>query len=158
MAYDTTEAQHASSAQTSSMSGPRAGFWVRLGAALIDSIILSVVLFAVVGGLALVSETLAVIAYLVAIVALHGYYVYFEGGPTGQTLGKKALNIRVYDLKQGGSIGYGRAFLRLIGRNVSFIVIFLGYLWMLWDKEKQTWHDKGANSVVGPVSAYPVQK
>jgi uncharacterized RDD family membrane protein YckC len=32
----------------------------------------------------------------------------------------------------------------------------LGYLWMLWDKERQTWHDKFANSVVVPVSAYPI--
>jgi uncharacterized RDD family membrane protein YckC len=83
------------------------------------------------------------------------YYTYLEGS-TGQTLGKKALGIRVIDLSAGGSIGYGRAFIRYIGRIVSFVVILLGYLWMLWDKEKQTWHDKFANSVVVPESAYPV--
>ncbi len=39
---------------------------------------------------------------------------------------------------------------------MSAIVLLLGYLWMLWDKENQTWHDKMATSVVVPVSAYPV--
>ena len=55
------------------------------------------------------------------------------------------------------SLGYGRAFLRLIGRYISGFVCYLGYLWMLWDKEKQCWHDKMANDVVVPVSAYPVE-
>ena len=28
---------------------------------------------------------------------------------------------------------------------------------MLWDREKQCWHDKFANDAVVPTSAYPVQ-
>jgi uncharacterized RDD family membrane protein YckC len=40
---------------------------------------------------------------------------------------------------------------------LSGIVCLLGYLWMLWDKEKQTWHDKLATTVVVPTSAYPVE-
>jgi len=39
---------------------------------------------------------------------------------------------------------------------VSWVVFLLGYLWMLWDSEKQCWHDKFAGDVVVPVSAYPV--
>jgi uncharacterized RDD family membrane protein YckC len=35
---------------------------------------------------------------------------------------------------------------------VSAIVFLLGYLWMLWDPEKQTWHDKAAGSVVVPTA------
>ena len=35
--------------------------------------------------------------------------------------------------------------------------IFLGFFWMLWDKEKQCWHDKFASDVVVPVSAYPIR-
>ena len=45
--------------------------------------------------------------------------------------------------------------IRYIGRIVSGIVIFLGYLWMIWDGEKQTWHDKMAGSVVVPTDSYP---
>jgi uncharacterized RDD family membrane protein YckC len=130
-------------------SGPRAGFWRRFVATLVDGIVLGVAygIFAVI-----FSENAA--SGLNLLLSL-GYYTYFEGS-SGQTLGKKALGIRVIDLGAGGSIGYGRAFIRWIGRIVSAIPLLLGYLWMLWDKEKQTWHDKFANSVVVPESAYPV--
>jgi len=131
-------------------SGPRAGFWRRFAAAFLDGLILGVIGF--IGGVILGSDNAANVAGLLLGIA---YYTYLEGS-TGQTLGKKALGIRVIDLKDGGSIGYGRAFIRYIGRFVSGIVLLLGYLWMLWDKEKQTWHDKFANSVVVPESAYPV--
>jgi uncharacterized RDD family membrane protein YckC len=83
-----------------------------------------------------------------------GYYTYFEGGPTGQKIGKRALGIRVYDFREGGAIGYGRGFVRQIGKYLSAIVFFLGYFWMLWDKEKQCWQDKLAGSVVVPADAY----
>ena len=84
------------------------------------------------------------------------YFTYFEGSPSGQTIGKRAMNIRVVDFSTGGSIEYGRAALRYLMRLVSGFVCLLGYLWMLWDPERQTWHDKVANSVVVPTSAYPV--
>jgi len=84
------------------------------------------------------------------------YFVYFEGSASGQTLGKRILGIRVIDFNSGGEIGYGRAFVRLIVRFISGFFCYLGYLWMLWDKEKQCWHDKAANDVVVPVHYYPV--
>jgi uncharacterized RDD family membrane protein YckC len=92
--------------------------------------------------------------YLLSTILYLGYFTYFEGGATGQTIGKKALGIRVYDFRQGGPIGYGRGFLRQIMKYVSGIPLFLGYLWMLWDGEKQTWHDKVAGTVVVPADAY----
>ena len=64
--------------------------------------------------------------------------------------------IRVVDFETGGPIGYLRGFIRYIGRYVSAIVLLLGYLWMLWDREKQTWHDKFAGSVVVPLASYPI--
>jgi uncharacterized RDD family membrane protein YckC len=84
------------------------------------------------------------------------YVALLEGGPKGQTLGKMALGIRVIDFNTGGPIGYGRGLLRYIGKIISAIPCLLGYLWMLWDKEKQTWHDKIATTVVVPVQYYPV--
>ena len=131
-------------------SGPRAGFWQRFAAALIDGLVLLVpsILIVVLLGEGRGAQALST---LIAI----AYYVALEGGPTGQTLGKKALGIRVYDFRGGGGpIGYGRALVRVLVKYVSGIVFFLGYLWMLWDKEKQTWHDKLSNSVVVPADAY----
>jgi uncharacterized RDD family membrane protein YckC len=37
---------------------------------------------------------------------------------------------------------------RWIVAYISGATIFLGYLWMLWDPRKQTWHDKAAGSFV----------
>ena len=58
----------------------------------------------------------------------------------------------------GGPIGYSHGFLRTLGKILSGIPCDLGYLWMLWDREKQCWHDKLANDVVVPVDAYPVNR
>jgi uncharacterized RDD family membrane protein YckC len=126
--------------------GARAGFWRRFAGAIIDGIVLSIasgILRAILGtgatgGLSLVLS----IAYFTA----------FIGAERGQTLGQMALGIRVVGLDTGGSIGYGRAFLRWLVSIVSAVVFLLGYLWMLWDQEKQCWHDKAANDVVVPVS------
>ena len=68
----------------------------------------------------------------------------------------KALNIRVVDMRTGGAIGAGRATVRWLVQFFLSGILYLGYLWMLWDKEKQTWHDKASSSVVVPTSAYPV--
>jgi uncharacterized RDD family membrane protein YckC len=131
-------------------SGPRAGFWQRFGAAFIDGLILGVPLNIVI---LVINPAVGYALYILAAIA---YFTYFEGGPTGQTIGKKALGIRVIDLATGGPLGNTRGFIRYIGRYVSSIVVLLGYLWMLWDPEKQTWHDKMAGSVVVPVATYPV--
>jgi uncharacterized RDD family membrane protein YckC len=132
-------------------SGPRAGFWIRFGAALIDGVgfvIIDLILKAAIGTAG---------SYIGIVIAI-AYFSFFEGSASGQTIGKKLVGIRVIDFNTGGPIGYGRAALRYIGSIVSGIAILLGYLWMLWDKEKQTWHDKWSSSVVVPVSSYPVEK
>ena len=132
-------------------SGPRAGFWRRFAAKLIDGILLGIV------DLILLAIFPRGLYYALSLIVNYGYYTYLEGRQQGQTVGKMALGIRVYDFARGGPIGYGRAFIRWIGRIVSSVAVFIGYLWMLWDKERQTWHDKFANAVVVPVSDYPVR-
>lgn len=75
------------------------------------------------------------------------YYVYFTA--KGQTWGKKALKIRVVRAENGEAPGYTKAFLReVVGKLMSATVFGLGYLWMLWDGKKQTWHDKIGGTVV----------
>jgi len=66
------------------------------------------------------------------------------------------MNIRVVDVDTGGRIDYGRALIRHLMSLVSGYACLIGYLWMLWDPEKQTWHDKVAGTYVVPTSAYPV--
>ena len=131
-------------------SGPRASFGLRLGAWLIDAIILGVI-----------QQLLRVIvgvypgAFLGLILSF-GYYGYFEGGPAGQTVGKLALGIRVVRKEPDfGPLGWGTALYRNLCRILSGLACFLGYLWMLWDPEKMTWHDKLSNTIVAPTSEVP---
>lgn len=131
-------------------SGPRASFGRRLVAFIVDWIILGVV-FGI-----LVAITGTTIAWVVGLLVGVAYYSFFEGGPRGQTPGKIVLDIRVVDFESGGAIGYGRGALRYVGRIISAIPCYLGYFWMLWDREKQCWHDKIATTVVVPTQYYPV--
>jgi uncharacterized RDD family membrane protein YckC len=76
------------------------------------------------------------------------YYVLLIGRK-GQTLGKMILGIKVIKTDGSKKPGYLSAFLReIIGKIISAMVFGLGYLWMLWDGKKQTWHDKIANTIV----------
>jgi uncharacterized RDD family membrane protein YckC len=134
-------------AGTAAVTSARAGFWRRFAAAFIDGVLIGIVSFilqAIFGGNAGSGLT-----FLIGI----GYYTYFHGS-TGQTPGDAALSIRVVSKDDGNPIGYGRAFVRWLVSIISGAVILLGYLWMLWDSEKQTWHDKLAGSVVVPADAY----
>jgi uncharacterized RDD family membrane protein YckC len=130
-------------------SGPRANFGQRLVAYVIDIVIVGIVAAI---GFAINDALGYFLAFALGLV----YFAYFEGSPSGQTLGKKLLKIRVIDFNTGGPIGFGRAIVRYISRILSGLVCYLGYLWMLWDREKQTWHDKLGSTVVVPESAYPV--
>jgi uncharacterized RDD family membrane protein YckC len=76
-----------------------------------------------------------------------GYFAVLEG-TRGQTVGKKAMGIAVVDATTGQPIGIGRGIGRQFARWLSQLVIYLGYLWMLWDPKKQTWHDKLVKSIV----------
>lgn len=89
----------------------------------------------------------AALYYVVGILGGIVYLTVLEGGARGQTIGKRALGIRVVSHAAGAPIGRVRAFIRYVGRYVSSILL-LGYLWMLFDREKQTWHDKMAGSIV----------
>ena len=67
----------------------------------------------------------------------------------GQTWGRRIVGIKIVGKLTGEPIGMGRALGRtLFAATISTIPLYLGYFWMLWDKDKQTWHDKVVNSVV----------
>ena len=71
----------------------------------------------------------------------------FSGFVSWFLIGKKALKIKVVR-EDGKALDYKIAIIRYIGYFVSFIVFFLGYFWVIWDKEKQGWHDKIAGTFV----------
>jgi uncharacterized RDD family membrane protein YckC len=60
----------------------------------------------------------------------------------GQTWGRRIVNIKVVRVDNGQPPGWGRAIGRVLFANfISGQCCYLGYLWMLWDKDKRTWHD-----------------
>jgi uncharacterized RDD family membrane protein YckC len=130
-------------------SGPRASFVQRLAAALLDGVVLLT-------AFVVLTQLLKSVGYVTALLIAVAYFTVCEGGPTGQTIGKRLLGIRVVDFDTGARIGYVRGLFRYLGRAVSSFVLYVGYLWMLWDREAQTWHDKFVNTVVVPISAYPI--
>ena len=66
------------------------------------------------------------------------YFVIFHGGD-GKTIGKWLLGLRVVGPEQS-AISYRRALLRWVGM-LAFAPLILGFLWVLWSREKRGWHD-----------------
>jgi resuscitation-promoting factor RpfA len=66
------------------------------------------------------------------------YFVIFHG-LEGKTIGKWLLGLRVVGAERS-AVTYRRAFLRWLGM-VGFAPVLLGFLWILWSREKRGWHD-----------------
>jgi uncharacterized RDD family membrane protein YckC len=90
------------------------------------------------GGVALIVAGFLIVAF-----------IYLRAlGKTGQTWGRKIVGIKVIGEMSGEPIGFGRALGRQLFASYISSIFYLGYLWMLWDDKKQTWHDKVVGSIV----------
>jgi uncharacterized RDD family membrane protein YckC len=138
----------------------KGGFWIRYVAWIIDTLILNIIglILLQVGSVAFdlassglqnleTEEMIGIVIpyFLFMLIVNIAYFTYFHGS-TGQTLGKMVCKLKVVRL-DGGPVGYGKAFLRWIGYLVSSI-LYLGFLWAAWDRNKQGWHDKIAGTYV----------
>lgn len=128
-----------------------ADFGTRFGAYLIDALMLVVPYWIAYNIAFRTSVGLGFVVLFGGLALIVWYFATYEGGPTGQTIGKRQMGIAVVDattLQPG--IGGGRAIGRYFGRILDVIVcgIPIGYLAMLWDDDKQTWHDKIARTKV----------
>jgi uncharacterized RDD family membrane protein YckC len=65
----------------------------------------------------------------------------------GVTAGALVFGLRIVKA-DGGEPGFGSGAIRWLVSIASAIVLYLGYFWMLWDSEKQTWHDKASGTYV----------
>lgn len=148
--------------------GEYAGWWSRVGASILDGLLtfaiglvpLGVGAFLafkdldvdpvtdeVVGDVDPLGILVLVLGALV-VIAFGLWNVVFRQGRKGQTVGKSMLNIQVVKVETGQFIGAGMAFLRAILSSILGQACFLNYLWPLWDKKHQTWHDMIVSSVV----------
>jgi uncharacterized RDD family membrane protein YckC len=129
----------------------KAGAGVRLGSYIIDSILVGIIglilSFALCAAFGDDSDVIVPIASLLGLlISSLVYFTYFFS--RGQTLGMKAAKIELCGTDGTYPIGYTKGFLRWIGMIISGLVIGLGYLWILIDKNKQGWHDKIAGTYV----------
>jgi uncharacterized RDD family membrane protein YckC len=65
----------------------------------------------------------------------------------GTSVGKICLGLKIVRT-DGTPIDFAVALVRSLAACFSFIVFFLGFFWAGWDRDKQSWHDKIAGTVV----------
>ena len=130
-----------------------AGFWARVGAALIDTILAAFItvplLMMVYGSDYWASERLLagpadfLISWVLPAVAVIAFWV-----ARGATPGKMAISAQVVDARTGNKPSTGQSIGRYLAYYVSTIPLGLGLLWVGIDPKKQGWHDKLAGTVV----------
>jgi len=128
------------------VSGAKAGFWIRVLAILIDSVVLFVINIILAAILNSSTTGRSGIQTLLGLI----YYVYFWSSASpwpGQTIGNKLLNIRVIKT-DGSDLSIVVALLRYVGLVISVLVISIGVIWAAFDPNKQGWHDKIAGTYV----------
>jgi uncharacterized RDD family membrane protein YckC len=132
---------------------PYGGFWIRLVAYIIDSVITafaSSIIGFTLGIVAAFSRGNSGSAELMAgLLAIAFGFLYFLILPPtlGATPGKLVLGFHIVGA-DGRHIGFGTSLVRMIGQFVSGIALALGYVWIGVDAHKQGWHDKIANTYV----------
>ena len=131
------------------------GFWARVGAALIDTVLMLVIVIPLLhwfygeaywdpdrtGWLAGPADLL--VSWVFPAVATVLFWLYRAATP-----GKMAIRARVVDARTGQPPSFNQSVLRYLGYFVSTFPLCLGLIWVGFDVRKQGWHDKIAGTVV----------
>lgn len=130
-----------------------AGFWWRVVASLIDTILLAIVTLPLLGFVygpdywldskAVKGPVDFAVSWLLPAVVVVVFWV-----AKGATPGKLAIRARVVDAKTGGKCSTRQLMGRYFAYFVSTLPFCLGFLWIAFDPKKQGWHDKLAGTVV----------
>jgi len=92
-----------------------------------------------------IGQYIALISPMLFLVVLI-YFVFFWT-LVGYTPGKLLLGLRIVR-QDGRPVSVGRALLRYLGYWVSAVPLFLGFIWVLFDRQHEGWHDKLSNTHV----------
>ncbi len=93
------------------------------------------------------SPVFIVLAVLLS-VELMVYNRWVRSGKTGQTFGRQRVGIRLVSQRTGQPIGPGFAFLRDVCHVLDYLSLYVGWLFPLWDHNRQTFADKIMKTVV----------
>lgn len=133
-----------------------AGFWIRLGATLIDTALIMVITFPLLiwiygweyfdsdvnSGL-VAGPADFLITWVAPFIAAIWFWRTRQATP-----GKIALSLRIVDANSGQTLSTGQSVGRYFAYLVSIVPLCLGFVWIAFDRRKQGWHDKLARSVV----------
>ena len=129
------------------------GFWPRVGASLIDTVLVSMICWPLLTFLygwgywdsdALIKGPADfLLTWVMPAAAIVLFWIYRQATP-----GKMAIGARIVDAETGEPPGAARLIVRYLGYFVSTVPFFLGLLWVAFDPRKQGWHDKMAGTVV----------
>jgi uncharacterized RDD family membrane protein YckC len=129
------------------------GFWARVGAAMIDTLLLLVICAPLVtlvyGRTYWTSDAFLqgpadfLINWLLPAIAVLVFWTYRQATP-----GKIAIAARIVDAETGGKPSTRQLIVRYLGYYVSMLPLMAGIVWVAFDPRKQGWHDKLAGTVV----------
>jgi uncharacterized RDD family membrane protein YckC len=120
---------------------PRAGFWIRMAALLLD-----ILLVVFLTGMLHHSHDLELV-----VLAAYGAMMWKL---RGATVGNIVFDLQVVRL-DGREIDWETAIVRALSCFLSLIVAGLGFIWIAFDGNNQAWHDKIAGTVVVRVAKSP---
>ncbi|MFZ4504002.1 MAG: RDD family protein [Methylovulum sp.] len=136
---------------SSSASAMSPGFLTRLSALFYDSILLLALFFLATAlllpfnnGQAFTGHDYYYPCYLLAVSFIFYGWFWTHGG---QTLGLKAWKIKVLTLDKK-PLNWKQALIRFLATLLSWSVFGLGFLWILVDKNRLSWHDHLSNTAV----------
>jgi len=113
---------------------PRAGFWIRIGALLLDALLIGILVHTGHDGFDV----------SLLLLAAYGAVMWkFKG----TTVGGIICGLQVVRL-DGREIDWATAIVRALSCFLSLAVVGLGFIWIAIDDEHQGWHDKIAGTVV----------
>ena len=152
-----------------------AGFWMRFLALLIDGIIVGIVYSFLIapllafmgfgfasaaenfesgnmtdaeamGMMGFVSGAIVVVSMVTQVIYIL-YFAIMESSKYQGTLGKMALGIQV-TTAEGEKLNFGQALLRNLGKIVSQVILYIGFIMAAFTQKKQALHDLIAGTLV----------
>jgi uncharacterized RDD family membrane protein YckC len=117
---------------------PRVGFWLRLAASVLDAVLVGIV-----------CGMISSIWHRFASAYLLWFVVYCVGmwALKGTTIGGIICGLKVVRLDDR-PLDWGVAIVRALGGFLSLVVAGLGFIWVAFDDERQSWHDKIAGTTI----------
>ncbi|MEZ5462630.1 RDD family protein [Dokdonella sp.] len=130
-----------------------AGFWIRVGASLIDALLLlaiTIPLAWLLVGPSYWNDTSFfkggfgfVLDYLMPFALTLAFWLSYQATP-----GKMAITAKIVDARTGRAPSIVQYLVRYFGYILAALPFFVGIIWVAFDRRKQGWHDKLAGTVV----------